>query len=49
MLDILMLVATGGQERTEAEYEVLLGKAGLRFTRVVPTNSAVSLVEAVPA
>ena len=49
MLDIVMLVATGGQERTEAEYGILLGKAGLRLTRVVPTNSAVSLVEAVQA
>jgi hypothetical protein len=48
VLDIIMLAATGGQERTEAEYQALLGKAGLQQTRVVPTESAVSVVEAVP-
>jgi hypothetical protein len=46
IFDILMLVAPGGQERTEQEYSMLLGKAGLRLTRVVPTESAVSVVEA---
>ncbi len=49
MLDIMMLVGPGGQERTEAEYVPLLAKAGLRLTRVVPTTTAVSVVEAVPA
>jgi hypothetical protein len=46
IVDILMLVAPGGRERTEQEYGTLLGKAGLRLTRVVPTESAVSVVEA---
>ena len=46
MLDMMMLVGPGGQERTEAEYRTLLDKAGLRLTRVVPTASAVSIVEA---
>jgi hypothetical protein len=46
IFDIVMLVAPGGQERTEQEYTTLLGKAGLRLTRVVPTESAVSVVEA---
>jgi len=46
MLDIMMLVGPGGQERTEAEYGDLLGKAGFRLRRVVPTASAVSVVEA---
>jgi len=49
MLDIGMLVQLGGQERSEAEYGLLLGKAGFRLTRVVPTNSAASIVEAVLA
>ena len=39
----------GGQERTEAEYAGLLGKAGFRLERVIPTTSVVSIVEAVPA
>jgi hypothetical protein len=47
--DIGMLVLTGGQERTEPEYRELLDKAGFRMVRVVPTESAVSVVEAFPA
>ena len=46
-LDMVMIVFPGGQERTEAEYASLLGKAGFRLSRVVPTASAVSVVEAV--
>jgi hypothetical protein len=48
MLDMVMLVTPGGQERTAAEYSALLDKAGFRLTRVVPTASPVSIVEAVP-
>lgn len=48
VLDIGMLVLAGGQERTEAEYRPLLQKAGFQLKRVVPTASAVSIVEAVP-
>ncbi len=47
--DIVMLVIPGGQERTAPEYDTLLAKAGLRMTRVVPTESPVSIVEAVLA
>ena len=46
MLDMMMLVGPGGQERTEHEYATLLGKAGFHLTRVVPTASPVSVVEA---
>ena len=42
-----MLTLPGGQERTEEEYRQLLAKAGFRLTQVVPTESAVSVVEAV--
>jgi len=48
ILDMVMLVIPGGQERTEAEYASLLSKAGFRLSRVVPTASDVSVVEAVP-
>jgi hypothetical protein len=47
--DMVMLAVPGGQERTEEEYRVLLEKAGFRLERVVPTDSAVSVVEAVVA
>ena len=49
MLDMMMLVGPGGQERTETEYRVLLEKAGFTLTRLVPTQSAVTIVEAVRA
>ena len=49
LLDMVMLALPGGEERTEQEYATLLRKAGFRLTQVVPTESAVSVVEAVPA
>jgi hypothetical protein len=49
MTDIVMLTVPGGQERTEKEYDALLTKAGFRLARVVPTDSAVSVIEAFPA
>jgi hypothetical protein len=49
LLDMIMLAIPGGQERTEEEYRTLLSKAGFRLTRVVPTASAVSVIEAVVA
>jgi hypothetical protein len=49
LLDMVMLTMPGGRERTEAEYASLLVKAGFRLTRVVSTDSAVSVVEAVLA
>lgn len=49
LLDMVMLAIPGGEERTEQEYATLLRAAELRLTRVIPTESAVSIVEAVPA
>jgi len=48
LLDLNMLAMTeGGRERTPADYAQLLESAGLRLERIVPTASAVSVVEAV--
>ena len=47
-LDLDMLLFVGGRERTEREYADLLGRAGFELTRVVPTISPISLVEARP-
>ena len=48
ILDLEMLaMTTGGRERTEHEFAALLQASGLRMTRIVPTHSAVSIVEAV--
>jgi hypothetical protein len=48
MLDMMMLVGPGGQERTASEYSTLVSQAGFEMTGVVPTASDVSIVEAVP-
>jgi hypothetical protein len=48
LFDINMLVSVGGRERTEDEYQSLFHGAGLRLTRIVPTRSPLSLIEAVP-
>ena len=48
MLDLVMLTVTGGEERTASQYGALLDAAGFRMTRVVPTASLATIVEAVP-
>lgn len=49
LMDLTMLVRTGGCERTESQYRALLASAGLRLERVIPTDAAVSLIEVAPA
>ena len=49
LLDIEMLVAPGGKERTANEYRELFARAGLKLTRIVPTKSPFSVLEAVAA
>ena len=46
LVDMVMLAIPGGEERTAAEYGILLKAAGLKMTRVVPTATDVSVVEA---
>ncbi|HEX9761366.1 MAG TPA: methyltransferase [Candidatus Acidoferrales bacterium] len=46
-LDIEMLALPGGRERTEAEFAALFERAGFRLTRVAPTKSPFSVIEAV--
>lgn len=48
LADIQMLVLAGGRERTREEFQTLLGQSGFGMTAVVPTQSFVSVVEAVP-
>jgi hypothetical protein len=49
LLDLHMMVVTGGLERTETEHRQLFAAHGFRLTRVVPTAGDVSVVEGVPA
>jgi len=46
ILDLEMLIAPGGLERTESEFEKLLADSGFRINRIVPTRSPVSVIEA---
>lgn len=47
LMDLEMLAMTpGGRERTEGEFRALFERVGLVLTRIVPTESPVSVVEA---
>jgi O-methyltransferase len=48
-MDIMMLVHTGGRQRTRSEHESLLQTCGFRLERVVATASDMSILEAVCA
>ena len=48
LLDLNMMVMTGGRERTSLEFNALLQRAGYRMTRIIPTLAPQSLIEAVP-
>lgn len=48
MMDINMMVLNhGGRERTRSEYEALLSGAGFQLQQIFPTQSPMSIVEAV--
>jgi hypothetical protein len=48
VLDLNMLVMNGGCERTANEFRQLFEPAGLTLTRIIPTLSPLSVLEAVP-
>ncbi len=45
LMDMNMMVMTGGMERTAKEYESLLARGGFQLTRIVPTASPFSVIE----
>ncbi|NEP84450.1 MAG: hypothetical protein F6K39_43870 [Okeania sp. SIO3B3] len=45
--DVNMLLSSSGRIRTEAELQQLLDATGYRIAQIVPTESAVSIIEAV--
>ena len=47
LLDLQMLAALPGCERTEAEYSTLFSEAGFKLTKIVPTMSPYSVIEGV--
>lgn len=44
--DCNMMVATGGLQRSEAQFRALFAAAGLGLERIVPTPAMVSILEA---
>jgi hypothetical protein len=46
LIDLEMLLLPGGKERTAAEFTALLAGAGFELTRIVPTGSPLSVIEA---
>ena len=47
LLDLEMLVTTGGCERTEDEFTKLLESSGFQLSRNVPTKAGVSIIESI--
>jgi SAM-dependent methyltransferase len=49
LLDLRMLTATGGRERSESEFRSLFKTAGLTVTRILPLRSGFHIIEGMPA
>jgi hypothetical protein len=48
-IDVLMLVCTGGRQRSEEEFRGLLAASGFRLSGVVPAAAGVSVIRGEPA
>ena len=46
--DLLMMVFTGGINRTQPEYESLLGFSGFKMSKIIPTQTWLSVIEGSP-
>ena len=49
LLDLNMLVMSGGRERTEAEYRNLFERTGFRLKGITSTMALISVIEGAPA
>lgn len=49
LLDMTMMIMTGGHERTADEFTRLFSAAGLRLTRIVPTQAGSRIIEGMRA
>ncbi len=45
LLDLEMLVTTGGRERTEKEFKTLLESSGFKLSRTIATKESICLIE----
>ena len=48
LLDLTMMLELGSKERTEPEWRDLLASAGFRPTRIIATDTPMSIIEALP-
>ena len=46
--DVVMMLMTGGKERTVEEYRRLLGQVGFRLNQVISTSCDLNIIEALP-
>src|SRR5262245_54190858 len=46
--DVNLLICTGRRQRSEPEFRSLLGTAGFKLNRIIPTPARISVIEAVP-
>ncbi len=49
MMDLVMMLFGGGQERTEEEFRTLFAASGWKLNRIIPTASQLAVVEGLPA
>ena len=47
LLDLEMLVITGGRERTETEFNNLFVSSGFKLSRIIPTKESVCVIEGI--
>jgi len=47
LLDLEMLVTTGGCERTEKEFKILLETSGFKLSRTIDTNESICVIEGI--
>ena len=47
IFDVTMMVMSSGRERSLGEYKRIFEAAGLRTTNVIPTNTPMTILEAV--
>lgn len=47
-VDVMMMLMTGGKERTLEEYRHLLGQAGFHFNQLISTTPDLNIIEALP-
>ncbi len=48
LLDLEMMVTTGGRERTESEFNKLLSKSGFKLSQICPAANGVCVIEGIP-